>query len=88
MTRLRANASSSSPKWPGTNYPLKRDYTGLKIIDKLITILNPFVASILDGSDPSLSLWSFFIIGQYGTSFALSSLESYRYGNKGEVITL
>lgn len=88
LPRLRTNGLAALPKWPGTTHPLKRAYTGFKPIDKVLSALNPFFAPVLDGSDPSLSLWGLFMFGQYGASFALAVLESWRYGNKGRAVSL
>ena len=88
MTRLTQIVESPSPRWPGTSEPVKRIYTGIPPIDGLLFNVNPFFAPVIDGSDPSLSLWSIFMSGQYGAGWCLTVLESLRRGNEGKFIRL
>lgn len=79
---------SSHPLWPGTAAPLKKTFTRIPFIDQMLYNLNPFFAHAIDGSNPSLSVYFLFFIGQYGAAIGLSWLESHRVGNRGRVISL
>lgn len=88
LPRLTDIVSSPSPKWPGTSAPLEQHFTGFPPIDNFLANLNPFFAHVYDASNPSLTLWTVFMYGQYVVSFGLCVLESQRAGNKGKVISL
>lgn len=88
MPHLKQIIESPTGKWPGTSQPHKRSFTGLKPIDEILLNLNPFFAHLVDGGNPSLSIWCLFFAGQYGVAWGLCVLESLRAGNKGRVISL
>jgi hypothetical protein len=88
IPRMQDVLHSSNPLWPGTTAPLKKTFTRIPFIDQMLYNLNPFFAHVADGTDPALSVYFLFFIGQYGAAIGLSWLESYRVGNRGRVISL
>jgi hypothetical protein len=74
-------------KFPGTEVLLIRKYTGVAAIDGLLRNLVPFFWSVVEMSYSPLTLFSFFMFGQYGVAWALFVMESLRNGNKKKVVS-
>ena len=74
------------PLLPGTKYPVKTTYTGIKKVDEQFTLLTVMFWPILDGRMPHLSLFSFMFVGQALAEFVLLLLEASRHGNRGRLI--
>jgi hypothetical protein len=70
---------------PGTNEDLIRVYTGLRLVDKQLSILVIFFAPVVDlnvlNGNGALNLFSIFGAGQFGAVWCLMVMESLRMGN-------
>ncbi|KAH8810635.1 hypothetical protein F5884DRAFT_779934 [Xylogone sp. PMI_703] len=73
---------------PASNFPnsetlLRRRFTGIAPLDVLLMNLGPFFGPVVDRSWPPLTIFSFFMFGQFGVGWSLMVLESLRGANKG-----
>ena len=75
-------------KFPGTENPLKMGYTGLKAVDRQLTILVAFFAPVVDFKSAEANLFSIWGLGQFGAVWTLMMMESMRTGNKGKAVSL
>ncbi|KAJ5577987.1 uncharacterized protein N7459_006951 [Penicillium hispanicum] len=75
----------ASGKLPGTHEPLRTIYTGVELIDRLLSLLTVFFYPVLDGQDATLLLHSIGFSGAFGAAWTLVVLESWRKGNAGTV---
>jgi hypothetical protein len=74
-------------KFPGTEVLLIRKYTGVAAMDGLLQNFVPFFWPVVERSYAPLTLFSFFMFGQYGVAWALFVMESLRNGNKKKVVS-
>ena len=72
---------------PGTQAPLKENYTGFEAVDNQLIVLALFFWEIVDGSQPHASLLAFRFGGQIATIWGLIMIEGMRFGNKGKFIS-
>ena len=70
---------------PGSTIPYKPFYTGLPQFDSFMVTLNTFFWSIVDGSSPTLSLFTFQFGGQVIALYSLTVLEGVRAGNQSRI---
>lgn len=80
--------SITSRTLPGANEPLRTDYTGIEILDRLLTVLTVFFWPAVDGSNPSLTLHSIAFAGTFGSAWILVVLEAWRQGNSWSLTAL
>ena len=73
---------------PGTNEPLQIVYTGIPAIDYQLTVLTLFFWSLVDGSQPSASLFSYHFATQVACGWGLLVIESLRPGHRWMFISL
>ncbi|KAB8297110.1 hypothetical protein EYC80_002495 [Monilinia laxa] len=76
-----------SAVFPDAKYLLLKDYTGIRAIDKQLTILVTFFAPVCDSRNSALWLNSIYGLGQFGAAWTLLVMESLRSGNKGKVVS-
>ncbi|TQN67220.1 Epoxide hydrolase aurD [Colletotrichum shisoi] len=62
-------------------------FTSLKPLDVLLTMLVRFFQSILTGSDPALTLFCIFLVGQLLAVHVVVQVEGLRAGNRGRLIS-
>jgi hypothetical protein len=63
-------------------------YTGLKALDRQLTVLVAFFAPVVDFKNPALNLFAIWGLGQFGAVWTLMVMESMRMGNKGKAVSL
>ena len=73
---------------PGSNTPILTTFTGIRPLDKVLTLAGVMFANISDGSTPQLSLYAFHFAGQLVPVFIVLLIEGKRRGNKGGVVAL
>ena len=73
---------------PGTSEPLRLAYTGVAGIDQQLVTLFQAFWPVVDGTAPSLSLFSVFFFGEITGVWALLLLEGIRSGNRGRAFSL
>ena len=84
---LRATLEDN-PTLPDTGEPLRTHYTGIAVLDALLTILVRFFYSCAVGERPALSVFTAYFAGQVLASHAVLVLEGLRTGNKGAALYL
>jgi hypothetical protein len=84
---LQGILNDPAGKFPGTDVLIIRKYTGATAVDVVLANMVPFFWPVVDGRYPPLTLFSFFMFGQYGVAWALFVMESLRKGNKKKVIS-
>jgi hypothetical protein len=67
---------------------LRTEYTGISLIDQLLTSLTPFFYPLAEGNAPGLLLHSVNFAGCIGSLWTVVLLESLRSGNRGKLVTL
>ena len=70
-----------------TSEPMKTHYTGVKVIDRQLTVLVAFFYTATDGNRADVSLHGLDLGGQVIAAWTLIVVESMRQGNKGKLIT-
>ncbi|KAI9646146.1 hypothetical protein NHQ30_005586 [Ciborinia camelliae] len=73
--------------FPDAKYLLMKDYTGIKAVDKQLTVLVTFFAPVCDRKNVALWLNSIYGLGQFGGAWTLLVMESLRSGNKGRAVS-
>ena len=73
---------------PGTNEPIKTYYTGIRVVDHQLTVLDLFFWEQVDGSRPQSSLFCYHFAAQVFSGWSLLMLESLRKGNRRRIISL
>ena len=73
---------------PGTKEPVRTVYTGVPAIDHQLTFLTLFFWEIVDGSNPSASLFSFYFATQVACGWGLLMVESQRHSNRWSLLSL
>jgi hypothetical protein len=81
-------AAQESPVFPGSNVLLLRQYTGVRAIDRQLSVLVTFFAPVVDSRSGTLYLYAIFGLGQFGAAWTLLVMESLRSGNKGRAVSL
>ena len=72
---------------PGTDAPLRLQYTGVAPVDKLLVTLFRFFWPALDGASPGASFFLASFAGEIPGVWSLLMLEGIRPGNRGRVIS-
>ncbi|KAF7948683.1 hypothetical protein EAE96_007877 [Botrytis aclada] len=78
---------SPAAVFPNAKYLLLKDYTGIRGLDRQLTVLVTFFAPVVDSKNTALWLNSFYGLGQFGAAWTLLVMESLRSGNKGRVVS-
>ncbi|KAL4790505.1 hypothetical protein BDV19DRAFT_333247 [Aspergillus venezuelensis] len=78
--------SIASEKLPGSDAPLRKVYTGVELLDEVLTLLTVFFWPTTDGSNVSLLMHSICFSGTLGSAWVLVSLEAWRKGNAWKVV--
>lgn len=86
--RALGDAAVHAKKLPGLSEPLRTEYTGLPLLDQLLTTLTTFFWVTTDGSQPALMLHSIAFSGTFSSAWVLVTLESWRKGNAWTVAAL
>ena len=73
---------------PGTKEPVRTVYTGIPVIDYQLTVLTLFFWEIVNGSNPSASLFCFYFATQVACGWGLLMVEGLRHGNRWSLISL
>lgn len=73
---------------PGSNVPILKKFTGIGLLDKVLTLAGVMFANVTDGSTPQLSLYAFHFAGQLVSVFTLILIEGKRQGNEGSNLSL
>ena len=73
---------------PGTTEPLKTVYVGIQAIDYQLTILTLFFWELVNGSNPTASLFCFHFATQVACGWGLLMIEGLRRGHRWRVISL
>ena len=73
---------------PGTNEALKTVYIGIPAIDYQLTILTLFFWELVDGSNPSASLFCFHFATQVACGWGLLMIEGLRRGHRWKLVSL
>lgn len=77
-----------SAVFPNAKYLLLKDYTGIRALDRQLTVLVTFFAPVVDSKNAALYLNSIYGLGQFGAAWTLLVMESLRSGNKGRAVSL
>ena len=72
----------------GSDIPIFTRFTGIRPLDKVLTLAGVMFANITDGSTPQLSLYTFQFAGQLVPMFTVILIEGNRRGNRGNVMSL
>ncbi|KAL2074989.1 hypothetical protein VTL71DRAFT_8769 [Oculimacula yallundae] len=78
---------SEKPKFPGTDFDLFMQYTGIGWLDRHICFLVMFFAPVVAKKGDALEMLTIFGAGQFGAAWALMLMEGLRKGNKGRVVS-
>lgn len=73
---------------PGSTNPVLTHFTGIALLDKLLTLAGVMFANVTDGSAPQLSLYGFYFAGQLVSIFTVIAIEGMREGNQGGIMAL
>ena len=73
---------------PGTEEPVRTVYTGVPAIDDQLTVLTLFFWEIVNGSNPSASLFCFYFATQVACGWGLLVMEGSRHGNRWNLVSL
>lgn len=73
---------------PAAEKPLRTSYTGLPLIDPLLSTFTMLLWPAIDGTWPGLCLFAFEFSGQFSSGWMIVGLEGLRLGNKGTLLTL
>ena len=73
---------------PGSDVPILTKFTGLRVLDNVLTLAGVMFANINDGSTPQLSLYAFHFAGQLVPILTVFMIEGRRRGNRGNIISL
>ncbi|KAJ8065651.1 hypothetical protein OCU04_006324 [Sclerotinia nivalis] len=73
--------------FPDAKYLLLKDYTGIRALDRQLTILVIFFATAVDRRNVAVWLNSIYGLGQLGAAWTLLVMESLRSGNKGRAVS-
>ena len=73
---------------PGTNEALKTVYIGIRVIDYQLTVLTLFFWELVDGSNPSASLFCFHFATQIACGWGLLMIEGLRRGHRWKMLSL
>jgi hypothetical protein len=84
MWEILANEVS---EFPGLDALLMREYTGVKFVDRQLSLLVILMAPLLDTNNAALALFSIAGFGQLGAVWTLMMMESMRMGNKGKAVS-
>lgn len=76
-----------SAVFPNAKYLLLKDYTGIRALDRQLTVLVTFFAPVVDSKNAALYLNSIYGLGQFGAAWTLLVMESLRSGNKGRAVS-
>ncbi|TEY60192.1 hypothetical protein BOTCAL_0184g00130 [Botryotinia calthae] len=76
-----------SAVFPNAKYLLLKDYTGIRALDRQLTVLVTFFAPVVDSKNAALWLNSIYGLGQFGAAWTLLVMESLRSGNKGRAVS-
>lgn len=67
--------------------PLRKQYTGIELVDYQLTVLVLFFYNMVDGSHPNACLQAYHFGGQIISGWSLLVLESLRWGNRSRLIS-
>jgi hypothetical protein len=82
---LLAQQSEPGAVIPGpTAAPMKQTYTGIRPVDKQLTVLVSFFYTAIDGNRADVSLSFLYLGGQVLAAWTLITIESLRVGNRGK----
>lgn len=73
---------------PGSSHPIRTWYTGIRPLDKLLTLSVVMFANVTDGTAPQLSLYGFYFTGQMASIFTVLIIEGLRDQNEKGVMSL
>lgn len=73
--------------FPDTKYLLLKDYTGIKALDRQLTVLVTFFATVVDRRNVAVWLHAIYGLGQLGAAWTLLVMESLRSGNKRRAVS-
>lgn len=72
---------------PGpTVAPMKQTYTGIRLVDRQLTVLVSFFYTAIDGNRADVSLSFLALGGQVLGAWTLITIESLRFANKGKFL--
>ncbi|RFU23734.1 hypothetical protein B7463_g12604, partial [Scytalidium lignicola] len=80
---LQSILNDPAGNFPNSDTALIRSYTGITPIDTLLMNLVPFFGPVVDRTSLPLTIFSFFMFGQFGVGWSLMLLESFRGANNG-----
>ena len=78
----------SNPTLPGTNIPMRENWTGIAQVDETFRLFLAIFWPIFNGGLPELSLMSFHFYGQMITVWMLILVEGFRVANTWRLISL
>ncbi|KAL4972915.1 hypothetical protein BDW66DRAFT_169091 [Aspergillus desertorum] len=78
--------SIATGKLPASDASLRKIYTGIAPLDKLLTVLVIFFWPVTDGSNLSLLIHTLGFSGAFGSAWVLVTLESWRRGNAWKIV--
>ena len=73
---------------PGSDIPILTKFTGIRPLDKVLTLAGVMFANVTDGSAPHFSLYGFQFAGQLVAVLTVVTIEGVRSGNQGAVMSL
>ena len=72
---------------PGSNTPILTTFTGLRPLDKVLTLAGVMFANVTDGSSLQSSLYGFQFAGQLVSVLTVITIEGIRFGNEGTIMS-
>jgi hypothetical protein len=87
LLKILSQESEPGALIPGpTAAPMKQTYTGIGMVDKLLTNLVSFFYTAIDGNRADVSLSFLYLGGQVLASWVLIMIEGLRAGNRGKFV--
>lgn len=80
-------AQKPFPYLPGTNEPLILRYSGIKLVDRYLSVLVAVFAPAVSGEYPDMSIFGKVGLGWFGAAWTLMVMESLRVGNRGRLVS-
>lgn len=89
LGKLLADVTAGSTELLGAPTPFKREYTGIRGLDRQLSVLVGFFSALIDDRGAGWDTTAFFIwgIAQFAAGWTLLVLEGRRSGNRGRLVS-
>ncbi|KAK5140539.1 hypothetical protein LTR04_002954 [Oleoguttula sp. CCFEE 6159] len=84
---IESALTASTPLLPSSNVPMKTHWSGIRAVDKQLTLLNMFFWPVVDGSNLAASLQALKFAGEFTGIWVLLEVEGFRVGNRLRLIS-